>query len=126
MSSFDDWSRRVTEHKRQTSRWFLPLKPTTISNTEENKGELMPSKKYPLRNAMAPLVREAKGQPYGREKNQMYGSQVALSIAAVKRRLKKPVKRSQKEIAWALEIAGIGEGPADLSEKMRDYLHSDK
>ena len=82
----------------------------------------MPRKKYPLRSAKAPWVREAKGQPYGREKDHRAGSQVALSIAAVKRRLTKPVKRSKREIAWALEIAGIGEGPEDLSVKTREYL----
>jgi hypothetical protein len=90
----------------------------------------MPSKKYSQGSdksiAKAPFVREAKAQPYGREKKQKHGSQLALTVAAVKRRLKRPVKRSKREIAWALEIAGIGEGPADLSEKMRDYLYSDR
>jgi len=90
----------------------------------------MPSKKYPPGSdepiAKAPLVRETKAQPYGREKNQRYGSQVALSIAAVKRRLKKPVRRSKRDVAWALEIVGIGEGPEDLSEKTRTYLYSHK
>jgi hypothetical protein len=53
-------------------------------------------------------------------------TKIALKIASVKRRLKKPIKRSKQEIAWALEIAGIGEGPADLSENAREYLYSDK
>jgi hypothetical protein len=52
--------------------------------------------------------------------------QVPLRVAAVKRRLKKPVKRSKREIAWALEIAGIGEGPSDLSQGSREYLSGDK
>jgi len=45
-----------------------------------------------------------------------------LSVSRLKRKLKRPVKRSKKEIAWALEIAGIGEGPENLSKNMRDYL----
>jgi hypothetical protein len=72
-----------------------------------------------------PAAGEAKARPYSHGKDRRR-AQVALGIATVKRRLKKPVKRRQKEIAWALEIAGIGEGPADLSEKMRDYLYSDR
>jgi hypothetical protein len=54
------------------------------------------------------------------------GSPLGLSVAAVKRRFKKPVKRTESEIAWALEIAGIGEGPRDLSKKTREYLSGDK
>ena len=73
-----------------------------------------------------PVVREAKARAYNREKDRKSTAQVASTIAAVKRRLKKPVKRSKREIAWALEIAGIGEGPADLSQKMREYLYSDR
>jgi len=45
-----------------------------------------------------------------------------LSVSRLKRKLKRPVKRSKKEIAWALEIAGIGEGPENLSKNMRDHL----
>jgi len=86
-------------------------------------------KKYPPENASiakAPMVREAKAELYSREKNQSYGAQVGLSLSTVKKRLKKPVKRSKPEIAWALEIAGIGEGPANLSERTREYLHNDR
>jgi len=90
----------------------------------------MPSKKYPSASqessAKASLVREAKAQPYGRGHNRRRDSQLGLSVAAVKRRLKKPVQRSKSEIAWALEIAGIGEGPRDLSNKTREYLCSDR
>ena len=90
----------------------------------------MPSKKYPQASdksiTKAPFVREAKAHPYGRGQSRNRGSQRALSLAAVKRRLKKPVKRSKGEIAWALKIAGIGEGPRDLSKKMREYLSGDK
>jgi hypothetical protein len=39
---------------------------------------------------------------------------------------KKPVKRSKPDIAWALEIVGIGDGPADLSERAREYLYNHK
>jgi hypothetical protein len=90
----------------------------------------MPSKKYSPASqesgAKASLVREAKAQRYGRGENRRRGSQLGLSVAAVKRRLKKPVQRSESEIAWALEIAGIGEGPRDLSKKTREYLSGDK
>ena len=47
-------------------------------------------------------------------------------MAAVKKRLKHPPKRSKAEIAWALEITGIGEGPADLSQRVREYRYGDK
>ena len=87
----------------------------------------MPSKKYTAVSDEHPakrsMVSEATARTYAREKKPL--SSVASNIASVKRRLKKPVKRSKREIAWALEIAGIGEGPADLSEKTRAYLHSD-
>ena len=83
------------------------------------------AKRY-SRRTERPTVGEAKTQPYGRGKNRRQGSQLALSVAAVKRRLKKPVKRSKREIAWALEIAGIGEGPTNLSEKTRKYLSGDR
>lgn len=87
----------------------------------------MANKRYPLgreKSDKEPVVREAKARAYTREKGKKSTARVALTIAAVKRRLKKPVRRSKKEIAWALEIEGIGEGPADLSEKTRDYLYS--
>jgi len=45
-----------------------------------------------------------------------------MSLAQAKKRLNKSVKRSAKEIRWALGIVGIGEGPKDLSENMRAYL----
>ena len=70
-----------------------------------------------------PAVKEAKAQPYVRDRRNI--SQVALNIASVKKKLKKPAKRSNQDIAWALEIAGIGEGPRDLSENTRKYLYSD-
>jgi hypothetical protein len=93
-------------------------------------GQRMPSKRYldsgEESTGKEPMVKEAKGQAYAREKDRRNTTQVALSIAGVKRRLKKPVKRSNRDIAWALEIAGIGYGPEDLSRNMREYLYSDK
>jgi len=67
------------------------------------------------------MAKEAKARVYARER---YKRNTA--IVGVKRRLKKPIKRSKREIAWALEIAGIGDGPADLSASAREYLYSDK
>jgi hypothetical protein len=77
-------------------------------------------------SAAEPAVNEAKAQPYGHEKERSQGIRRAASIATVKRRLKKPVKRTKRDIAWALEIAGIGEGPTDLSGQAREYLYGDK
>lgn len=52
----------------------------------------MPSKKYPpasdASTAKEPAVREAKAQPYRREKDRRDGTQVASSIASVKRERK--------------------------------------
>ena len=90
----------------------------------------MSKKRYPRVSdesaAKEPRVKEAKARVYGREKDKENIAKIALKIASVKRRFKKPIKRSKKEIAWALEIAGIGEGPADLSENAREYLYNDK
>ena len=76
--------------------------------------------------AKEPKVKEAKARVYGREKDKENAAKIALKIARVKKRLKKPIKRSKKEIAWALEIVGIGEGLADLSENTREYLYNHK
>jgi hypothetical protein len=78
------------------------------------------------RSSVGPAVNEAKPQPYGREKQRGQEISAAASIAIVKRRLKKPVKRTRRDIAWALDIVGIGEGPADLSQRAREYLYGDK
>jgi hypothetical protein len=90
----------------------------------------MSSRKYPRATQDStdkePVVREAKARAYAREKDKKSIARLVLGIAAVKRCLKKPVKRSKREIAWALDIVGIGEGPADLSEKTREYLYSDR
>ena len=72
------------------------------------------------------MVSEATARAYTRERDRKRAAQIALSVAAVKKQIRKPVKRDKTDIAWALEIAGIGEGPADLSENAREYLYSDK
>ena len=80
----------------------------------------MPKKKYSKVghevSTKQPMVGEGTHRSYARETDRKRTPQVALSIATVKRRLKKPDKRTKREIARALEIAGIGEGRADLSE----------
>jgi hypothetical protein len=90
----------------------------------------MPSKKYPSTagetTAREPLVKEAKAQPYGREKEHGQAIHAAASVATVKRRLRQPVKRTRRDIAWALDIVGIGEGPVDLSDHARGYLYGHK
>ena len=89
----------------------------------------MPSRRYPKsidHYATQPVIREAKAESYGREKGLEDFLHNTLSVTRLKRKLKRPVKRSKNEIAWALELAGIGKGPADLSTNMRKYLSSDK
>ena len=71
-------------------------------------------------------VHEAKAEVYGRQKSTLEFLRNSLSVTGLKRKLNRPVKRNRSQIAWALEIAGIGEGPKDLSKNMRDYLSSDK
>jgi hypothetical protein len=87
---------------------------------------MMPRKKYSGiaddRSPGRPAVNETKAQPYGRQR----GIHAASNIAIVKRRLKKPVKRSKRDIEWALGIVGIGAGPVDLSERAREYLYGNK
>jgi hypothetical protein len=89
----------------------------------------MPSKRYPSTTKEASVkestVKETKAQPYGRQQEREQGAGAA-SVASVKRRLKKTVKRSKRDIAWALDIVGIGEGPADLSQRAREYLYGNK
>jgi hypothetical protein len=87
----------------------------------------MNSKRYPKLSeepaAEQSMVNEARPTIYGRQSARRKATGFASSIAAVKRRIKNPLKRSRAEIAWALEIAGIGEGPADLSANKGDYLY---
>ena len=78
------------------------------------------------RSAERTTVNEAKAQPYGRKKERGQDIRAATSVATVKRRLKKSVKRTKRDIAWALDIVGIGDGPVDLSENARGYLYGHK
>jgi hypothetical protein len=82
----------------------------------------MARRRYPAN----PTVNETKPYPYGREKGRGQGMRAAASLSIVKRRLKQPVKRTKRDIVWALGIVGIGEGPADLSQRARDYLYGSK
>ena len=89
----------------------------------------MRTKKYLSQDGLiektGPRIKE-EGARYGRQLPQKAGLSVGMSLAQAKKRLSKPVKRSAKEIRWALGIAGIGKGPKDLSENMRSYLRRDK
>ena len=89
----------------------------------------MKAKKYFTQSKPAkksePRVNE-EGVRYGRQKARKAGLSPGTSLAQAKKQLSKPVKRSAKEIRWALGIVGIGEGPKDLSENLRAYLRRDK
>lgn len=69
-----------------------------------------------------PMVKEGGSGRYARQRSPKPSLRIGISLAEAKKRLSKPVKRSEKDIEWALGIAGIGEGPEDLSENMRAYL----
>ncbi len=88
----------------------------------------MKGKKYLSRKAAPdrkePVVKEEGGR-YARQMSHKSLS-IGISLAQAKKRLSKPLRRSAKEIQWALGIAGIGEGPEDLSENMRAYLRREK
>ena len=86
----------------------------------------MKSKKYlspkmPSGNK-EPMVKESGSGRYARQKSRRPSLRIGTNLADVKKRLIRAVKRSEKDIEWALGIAGIGEGPVDLSENMRAYL----
>lgn len=68
-----------------------------------------------------PMVKEGGSGRYARQIPRKSSLRIGISLAEAKRRLKRPVKRSEKDIEWALGIVGIGEGPEDLSENMRAY-----
>lgn len=72
------------------------------------------------------MVRERDSSRYARQKSRKSLPRIGISLAEAKKRLSRPVKRSEKDIEWALGIVGIGEGPADLSENMRVYLLHEK
>jgi hypothetical protein len=73
-----------------------------------------------------PMVKERSSGRYARQIPRKFLVRIGISLAEAKRRLKRPVKRSDKDIEWALGIVGIGEGPPDLSENMRAYLRREK
>ena len=89
----------------------------------------MKAKKHLTQNDLfektEPRVKE-EGVRYGRHVSHKAGTSLGLSLTQAKKRLSKPVKRSVKDIRWALGIVGIGEGPKDLSENMRAYLRRNK
>ena len=68
------------------------------------------------------MVKERNSGRYARRKSRRLLPRIGISITELRKRLSRPVGRSEKEINWALGIAGIGEGPEDLSENMRAYL----
>lgn len=72
------------------------------------------------------MVKERGSGRYARQALRKSSLRIGISLAEAKRRLKTPVKRSKKDIEWALGIVGIGEGPEDLSENMRAYLRREK
>jgi hypothetical protein len=47
-------------------------------------------------------------------------------LEALKEELSKPVERTPEDVAKALSIVGIGEGPRDLSRNFRKYLRGEK
>ena len=73
-----------------------------------------------------PMVKEGSSGRYARQVPRKSLLRIGISLAEAKRRLKRPVKRSAKDIEWALGIVGIGEGPEDLAENMRAYLRREK
>ena len=89
----------------------------------------MKAKKYLSRKEVSertePKVTEG-GSQYGRHISYKAALNAGITLTQAKKKLSKPVKRGAKEIRWALGIAGIGEGPKDLSENMRAYLRRDK
>ena len=72
------------------------------------------------------MVKESSSGRYARQGSRKSSLRIGITLAEAKRRLKTPVKRSKRDIEWALGIVGIGEGPEDLSENMRAYLRSEK
>lgn len=71
-----------------------------------------------------PIVREGASGRYARRKAVKFSLRAGITLAEAKKRLSRPVKRSEKDVKKALEIAGIGEGPEDLSENMLVYLRN--
>ena len=90
----------------------------------------MKSKKYSSRKPRSkegdPMVKEGGSGGYARQKPRKSPQRIGITLAEAKKRVGRPVKRSEKDIEWALGIVGIGEGPEDLSENMRAYLRREK
>lgn len=99
-----------------------PLVLTYEARKRESCEIEMARKRYPAN----PTVNETKPYSYGREKRRRQGIRAAASLAIVKRRLERPIRRTRRDIGWALGIVGIGEGPADLSQRARDYRYGNK
>ena len=72
------------------------------------------------------MVKEEGSSGYAHQKPRKSSLRIGITLAEAKRRVSRPVKRSKKDIEWALGIVGIGEGPEDLSENMRAYLRREK
>ena len=87
----------------------------------------MPKKRYSAHNSDSRLaVNETVPHRYGRSQKGKNAFPGAVRLAVLRKRLRKPVKRSKRDIAWALAIVGIGEGPKDLSTRAREYLDGRK
>jgi len=86
----------------------------------------MKSRKYSSSNRILgkkePMVKERNSGRYARRKSRRLLPRIGISITELRKRLSRPVRRTEKDINWAMGIAGIGEGPEDLSENMRAYL----
>ncbi len=82
----------------------------------------MSGKKYRVPGQKEPMVKEESARRYARQKSRRSLPRIGISVSELRKKLAKPVRRTEKDIAWALGIAGIGEGPEDLSENMRAYL----
>lgn len=72
------------------------------------------------------MVKEGSSSGYARQKHRKPSLRIGITLAEAKKRVARPVRRSKKDIEWALGIGGIGEGPEDLSENMRAYLWREK
>jgi len=68
------------------------------------------------------MVKEGSSGRYARQRSRRFLPRIGISITELRKRLSRPVRRSARDINWAMGIAGIGEGPEDLSENMRAYL----
>ena len=86
----------------------------------------MKGKKYSSREKASgrqePTVKERGSGQYARQKSRKSSPGIGISLTEASRKIRRPVTRSEKDIEWALGIAGIGEGPEDLSQNMRVYL----